>query len=211
MSTITYTAKRNLVEGGIGVTGDDISADGTGGQFASTTSDLSGLVVDDYIYISGFSNSANNGWHVVSGSSSSTLLPVAASELTTEAAGNTVTVQQYLHLYGDSYDLETGAATLGIWEHKISSENTSQGGLQQSILHRIETGWNFKSDFIHSDDLPYWREFTQSVMGREIFTFDAYGSIATPDNPQSVVMDGNPKWTRINPYYWTLGFKVTGA
>jgi hypothetical protein len=208
MSAITYTAKRNFIKGSFSVGASDISADGTLDQYGSVSTDFSGLVVSDNIYVDGFDNAANNGWHIVSGSSSSTVIPVTASSLVTESAGNTITIQQYLHVEGESYDLEIGAATLDIFYDVVSAEATSQGGLRQSILQRIDEGWSFKSDFIHDDDLAAWREFTHSVAAKETFVFDPYGTIAIPDDPVSVIMDGKPKWARINRYYWTLSFRV---
>ena len=208
MTAITYNAKRGFVEDSFSVSGTSISANGSTDEFNSTSASLAGLTTNDYIYVSGFSNAANNGWHIVSGASSSTNLPVHASALTTESAGNTVAIQQYVHYYGLSYQLEIGAADLTIWEDQKSSESTSQGGLGQSILQRIEQGWDFRSDFIADANVPYWREFLQSVMAREPFTFDPYGTIASADDPLVVELVGRPSWSRVNRYYWQVAFKV---
>lgn len=207
MTAITYTAKRNLVPGGNTFTGTDISADTVLDDFNSTTTDLSGIINGYSIYVTGFTNSVNNGWHTLNAASTGTAISVTTN-LITEAAGNTITIIDYVHRGGSQYQVEALPANLTIWEKVASAESISQGGLEQSILQRIDSGWNFTSDYIEDANVPYWREFLHSCMGKEPFLFDAYGSIASPDNPQIAVLNGNPSWTRINRFYWQVAFNV---
>lgn len=211
MTAITYVAKRNIVPGTFSVTGSDISADSVTDSFSSTSTDLSGLSTGDYVYVTGFANDANNGWHILSGNSTTTNIPVSASALTTEAAGQTVTIGEYLHVAGTAYNLEDSSpAKLGMREEAQSSERVSLGGKHQSILHRIESGWDYQSGFIARADVVYWREFTQSVMAKEAFVFDPYGSIASPDDPITCVLDGGVTWSRAGARndFFQVSFKV---
>lgn len=74
----------------LSLSGSDIAADGSGGQYTSTTTTFSGIVVGQFVNISGFSNSGNNGWHLVTAVSANAL--TVQETLTTEAAGPTVTI-----------------------------------------------------------------------------------------------------------------------
>ena len=207
MTAITYTAKRNLAPGGHSFTGTDISADTLSDDFKSVTTNISGIPNGYSIYITGFTNSVNNGWHTLNAASTSTAISVTTN-LTSELAGNTITITDYVHRYGSQYQLETLPAELLVWEKAESAESVSQGGLEQSIMRRIDYGWNFASDYIEDANLPFWREFLHSCMGKEPFLFDAYGTIASADNQQICVINGTPSWTRINRYYWQVRFTV---
>ena len=208
MTAITYTATRNLVPGGHTITGTDIGSGTLYDAFYSSTTDLSGILIGHSIYVTGFSSDTNNGWHTLASTSTATNIFVTTNLTVDEAAGQTITIVDYVHRGGSQYQVEALPADLTIWEKVASAESISQGGLEQSIMQRVDSGWNFMSDYIEDANVPYWREFLHSCMGKEPFLFDAYGSIASADNPEIVVLNGNPSWTRINRYYWQVRFQV---
>ena len=216
MTAITYTAKRNLVLGGHSFTGTDISADTIADEFNSVTTDISGIPDGYSIYVTGFTNSVNNGWHTLNAASTSTAISVTTN-LTTEAAGNTITITDYAHLYGSQYQLECNPYVLNPWERTESAESISQGGLEQSILRRIDSGYQFTTSLITEEQFAYWREFTQSVSGKEPFLFDAFGYIGAADNEEIAVLNGNATFQRVrvkaddttsSDWRWYISFNV---
>lgn len=83
--TVAYTAgyilpSQDLVEVSISAAAAGDTFDAAGGEFPSQ------LVAGDIVETSGFTNAANNGRHVVTGTPSTTSIPVTTA-LTTEAAG----------------------------------------------------------------------------------------------------------------------------
>lgn len=207
MTAITYTAKRNIAPGSFFSSGTDILASTLADDLQSTTTDLSGLASGAYIYVTGFATWPNYGWHTLASASSAHSIPVTTN-LVDEAAGATITIQEYLHLYGSSYQLECKPVELTPWEQADAEESISQGGLEQSILRRIDTGYTFTTSVIADADLKFWREFTQSVMGKEPFIFDALGFVGAADNPESVTLQSRPAWTRISNLGWQLSLRL---
>lgn len=60
---------------------------------------------------------------------------------------------------------------------------------------------------VHKDDLPKWREFKSSTAAGETFTFDAFGSEASPDDPITPKRDvGGYKERRVNNLYYDISF-----
>lgn len=60
---------------------------------------------------------------------------------------------------------------------------------------RASTSWN------------YWREFLSSVRAGESFTLDVYGTNAVPDSAVTMVLSGNPSYSREgSSEYFTINF-----
>jgi len=207
MTAITYTAKRNIAKGSFYVTGSDILADTLSDDFQSTTTNLTGLVSGNYIYVTGFSTWPNYGWHTVNGTSTATAISVTTN-LTDEAAGATIEIQEYLHLYGVSYTIYTNPSVLNPWQRVESSESISQGGLEQSILRRVDRGYDFTSGLLTDAEFIYWREFTESVAAKESFTFDAFGIPGSSDNQETAILVGNPRFIRVSNVGWKVSIKI---
>ena len=74
-------------------TGTDTSADTTDDSFNNVSADWPlTLSNGQWIYVSGFTEAANNGWHQVSGTPTASKI-IVTSNLTTEAAGDSVTIK----------------------------------------------------------------------------------------------------------------------
>lgn len=212
MAVITYTAKRNIAKKNYAVTGSDISASATGNTFDSTVNDLSGMLAGEWVYITGFSNAANNGWHQLASDSTTNQIAVAEA-LTNEVAGATITVQGYYHGYGQSYQLEFKLRQFDDAPNINSSESRS---LSQNIIEALYFGETEKdavsTDLITEADRPYWKEFFASVRARETFTFDADGTIASPGTAINATLDGKETWQRFKTQRnWFAGFTIEVA
>jgi len=202
MTAITYVAKRGFEESGFSANGTDISASSADDSFNATATDLSGVVDDEWILVSGFSiNDVNNGWFQADGASTTTKIlevndPVV--NLITEAAGDAVTITGYKRGLNESYEIETEAHILTPQDTPIAKQAMALDGTPETLFTRNDATWEVNTDFILESAWLQWREFIRSVSGGEIFTFDAYGSIASPDNPISVMLVGTPRYS--NPY-----------
>jgi len=206
MTTVTYTAKRNIVTVDFGVSGTDISADDADNSFNSSTTDLSGLNEDEWIEVVG--SSSNDGWHQVSSDSTSTKI-IVTSTLTTEAAGDNIAIDGYLHGKGEDYSLDFDSSQINPSSQAAVDESKSMNGTIEALFHRETFYWDITAIRIEQADKKLWDEFFSSVRARERFTFDAYGTIAAPDNTQSASLDDSPKYNRVgNKDMWDVKFKV---
>ena len=94
-SSATYSPTTGLYSdsGKLTITGTDIAAVDTDNKITSTTTDLSSLPVNgQYIKISGFSNSENNGYKKPVTVTDANNVILSGTELVDEAAGNTITI-----------------------------------------------------------------------------------------------------------------------
>lgn len=64
-------------------------------------------------------------------------------------------------------------------------------GTQEVLRYRGDVLYDVTVNEVPHATMPLWREFLESVDGGEQFTFDAYGTIASPDNAEFCVMDTN--------------------
>lgn len=192
MSLVTYTAKREIEKLAYLKSGTDISAAAADDSFNATSTNLSGLIDNEWINTSGFANSANNGWFQANGNSTTTKISQdTTASLVTESAGPSITIQGYKRGYGQSYNLESGMQQLTRDARTIRKEQESLGGSVETLLQRRIVAWNVKTDILEESALAQWREFHASVESGETFTFDPYGSAASPDKPVSCIMDSD--------------------
>lgn len=96
------------------------------------------------------------------------------------------------HTAGTEYDLETRAVDLTPKPEYVVNEAVAVDGTAEALLDRVDDLRNVTTNHIALADLPAWQEFLASVAARETFTFDAFGTIASPDNPEVVEMKGKP-------------------
>lgn len=102
------------------------------------------------------------------------------------------------HVASTNYNLETGANALDDMFDRESDGDESIGGAKETILYRIKKGWRVTTGYIDEADLPAWKEFLASVSASESFSFDAYGTIAAPDNVQTVTLTGRFRISRVD-------------
>ena len=214
MTAITFTAKREIVPRTLDVTGTDISAASADNSFNSSTTDLSGLVSGDWVYVVGFTDPADNGWHQLSADSTAVKI-VTGSTLVTEAAGASVGVKGYEHGDGQSYDLETAAWKAdSVRKPVIASRNDALDGTRETMRSRADKFWLITTDVIHRDGLKYWEEFFASIEAGELFTLDPYGTISVPDSPRTVEIEAGsytPKMVGGSVWHNQFTFRVREA
>ena len=92
------------------------------------------------------------------------------------------------HTAGLAYDVESEMQVLAPASKENAKTHVSLDGSSETLLHRVEDTWQLTtvplSDLADSD-FEKFKEFLTSVMGGEQFTFDAYGTVASPDNVQN--------------------------
>lgn len=192
MSTITYTAKREIEKLAYLKTGTDISAAAADDSFNATSTDLSGLLDDEWINVSGFVAAADNGWFQANGASTANKIAQDTSTaLVDEAAGPTITIQGHKRGLGQQYTLEFGAFLIdrSVKDDKVVHRAIG-GGLPESIFRHSDVIWSFRTEVLAEALTVQWREFLASVKNTEPFTFDPFGTIAVPDAPVTVYLDG---------------------
>lgn len=97
------------------------------------------------------------------------------------------------HTVDTSYNLETSAVDVTpSHAPDTAAKNVTLDGTTEVILNRIDKTYQVTTGWIASASLDSWWEFFDSVGAAEAFTFDAFGTIASPDNPLSVILEGEP-------------------
>lgn len=113
------------------------------------------------------------------------------------------------HSSGTDYTIDFNAQALDPSYKVVKNTSQSLGGQTEVMRVRKDAFWDITSDYLEQADLAQWKEFLDSVDAGEAFTFDAYGTSASADNPISVERvddDGAPK--RIQAQLYTISFKV---
>jgi len=210
MTAITYTAKRNIPKNAFIVSAGDISVVAATFEFNSTSTDLSSAVVGEYIYITGFTETGNNGWfEVVSKSANQIIVNDPLAVLVDEVAGDLINMQGYIRGEGVDYTLDSGVSELTPDDVPDTDTRISLSGIETTLLHRIDEYWNIQTIAVPETDRLQWKEFIASVAAGESFTFDAFGTSVTPDDPINCKIIGKGIMNRLqNSDYFQIGFRV---
>lgn len=119
------------------------------------------------------------------------------------AAGHSTSVSYSMNIGGSAYAEE--------WDI-LKDEAVMLDASQETLFHDIHYYWNFTSQQIARAALTssYWYEFLASVAGGEAFQFDAYGTVASPDNVIDVIMVGKPDIVPVDDtnFYFKVSFKM---
>lgn len=182
MSVLNYIALREIPETGVAASGTDISASTTDDSFNSVTTDLSGFLANDWIEVTGGNNAA---WYQLAAPSTANKI-VVPEDINTESAGALITITGHVRGKYVEYALEWGAPKLDQKEDEKVHDSVAEDESYERSYLGMKSGWMVDTAFIRPDDQPQWNEFRHSVNRGETFTFDAYGTVATPDNPQTV-------------------------
>lgn len=87
------------------------------------------------------------------------------------------------HSSGTDYSLDFDAQRLDSSHKEFLDESRALDGTTEALLHRIEAHWRITSHVLTESERSSWLEFLKSTAAREAFTFDPYGTSASPDNP----------------------------
>lgn len=208
MTAIVYTAKRRLVTTGFLISAIDISAANSDSSFNSVGLDFLGLLAAQWILVSG--SVSNDGWHQLDIDSTAGKI-TTLSTLVDETAGNLITIEGYYNTIGLDVNLETDAHTLDVSYNNDTRRSVSLSGVTETLFYKEVETWTITTDFLTEEELSFWTQFSSSVAGGESFTIDLYGSIASPDNVQSCILEGAPEVRRVNStrlYQMTLMIRL---
>lgn len=193
MSAITYTAKRGIELSGFSAAGIDISASTTDDSFntgaSSPLTPLNGGLDDEWILVSGFTDALNNGWYQINGTPTATKIIQDTGNLATEAAGDAVVITGYKRGFDQSYSIDLVTNQRNRSVKSSSNISTSLSGVRETLFNNREEIWSVSLKPVLIANMGQIREFIESVMGGESFTFDPYGSVAVPDNPLSCTLE----------------------
>ena len=114
------------------------------------------------------------------------------------------------HSSGLSYSIDLRIAARTPRTKREGREHKSLSGNKEYFLHRLEKFFSLQSAMLTQAELDQYIEFLDSVAGGESFTFDAYGTVASPDNPQLATLDGDYSVSQAStvPHY-RVTFTVT--
>lgn len=102
------------------------------------------------------------------------------------------------HSASTSYTIDFGATEMTPILDLKNSYNIALDGTTEGVLDRTDDRWRVRTNHIDSADVDQWKEFFASVAAAESFAFDAYGTSVSPDNEQTVILEGNPTFTRVS-------------
>jgi len=95
------------------------------------------------------------------------------------------------HVAGNNYALDFSAGKLNRKSKTTQKTHTARGGQSEALRYRQTITWDITTTRVTGPNIPLLREFLDSVDGGEAFTFDPYGTNATPDNPVSCKLESS--------------------
>tara|TARA_Y100000310_G_scaffold343941_1_gene454058 strand:- start:3080 stop:3508 length:429 start_codon:yes stop_codon:yes gene_type:complete len=137
-------------------------------------------------------------------------------------SGITYTAKRALiagHSADVSYDMDINMEIINPDDESISDvAHVALDGSTEGLFYAIQTGYTLKTVPLGDDangDFAKMRELIQSVAGSAQFTFDPYGTIASPDAAVTVVLvPKSCQYIRTNPIRgtaqptWQVSFRV---
>ena len=196
MTVLNYTAKNKIVTTGFNVSGAvDISLLASDDSINSATTDLSGLLADQWVHLTG--TAVDDGWHQLLLDSTANKI-TTKSTLTDETAGSAISITGYFHGLGEVYDLEFRSNVLNQSFNNIINNAESLSGLVETLFFREIELWQIATIELTDAEMLYWLEFLASVRAGESFSLDVYGTVAVPDNLIQCRLDGDPGISRIS-------------
>ena len=193
MASITYIAKDEIEKTGYSKSGTDISAAASDDSFNAASTNLSGLLDDQWIQVAGFANAANNGWFQANGNSISTKISQdTSSSLVDEAAGPAVSIVGYVRGLGQSYSIDFALTAA---DRSVTVERNKQqplgGGAPEITFYRRQKFYSVTTSLFTEAQMKQVREFLASVDDGSQFTFDPYGTSGSPDSPHPAMLDSD--------------------
>jgi len=114
------------------------------------------------------------------------------------------------HSVGTNYDIDQPMSVInGPGGVPRKRERVALDGTTQTVHHRLEKTWTFRTTDMEQADMEAFLEFLDSVSFGELFTFDPYGTVASPSSPKTGILvsrDETPDRQYVES--WQIGFKV---
>ncbi len=178
MTAVTYTALRSITRTSFNVSAKtDVSA--TDSTFSSVTGDFLGVASGDWVLVTGFTNSANNGWHQLSIVSTTTTITVT-STLIAESAGNSITILGYLRGSGQLYSIDVKVKAMARKRVVNKAVSRSLDGSIESQLNYSKDEYTISTTSLTGSTYNQFVEFLDSCENGEAFSFDKNGTVASP-------------------------------
>lgn len=109
----------------------------------------------------------------------------------------------------DSIDFDFQVSSLDRTTKPIRGQQVSLSGWQETIRDRTDIQFKVATVAVLEASFDDFRQFLDSVDGGEFFTFDPYGTIAVPVDPQNCVMVSKGyKEKRVSQRYLSVSFTV---
>ena len=192
---IEYVATESIAPYDYLKPGVDISFTVGDSSINSTTTVLSAIPVGYWINISG--SPLNSIW-VQTVTVTANKITVAQA-VATESAGALITLTGYEHGLGETYSLEIGATSVSMPDKNSRVVNS---GMDVSESREVidwgeEDYFAVMSQQIALTDKKYWDEFRSSVRGGAYFTFDPYGTQASPVDQFTAEIESGVRYAHV--------------
>lgn len=114
------------------------------------------------------------------------------------------------HSAGGSYTLDFRAADIGRVRDANKSEQYSLDGTAVTTIYDDWKTYQVTTSIFTRASSSYnnFVEFLTSVLGGEEFDFDAYGTIASPDNVEACILVGNYQEQRVDASLYRFSFTI---
>ncbi len=189
MTAVTYTALRSITRTSFSASAKtDIST--TVSTFSSVAGDLLGANSGEWVLVSGFANSTNDGWHQLSTNSTTTTITVT-STLVVEAAGNSVTILGYLRGLEQIYSIDLRVKSMAKKRVVSKAVSKSLDGSTESQLNFSKNAYAIDTSSLTGSIYDQFIEFLDSCENGEAFSFDKDGTVASPSTIISAKITGN--------------------
>ncbi|MFV1982994.1 MAG: hypothetical protein ACC657_05575 [Thiohalomonadales bacterium] len=194
MPVVEYLVKRSIIRVAFFAANNDISITLSATspveyQIKSASNEFIGLNIGEWVYVTGFLNIQNNGWHQISKTSTSSTI-TTNSILIAETSGQDITLTGYL--FGLNETVKS--------EFRFQSDDRDRlikqdyaialNGNTETITNRRQQFFNIVSSILIPSDLALMVQFLDSVESGESFQFDREGTIVNPNDPVPAFIDG---------------------
>lgn len=113
---------------------------------------------------------------------------------------------------GTAVDFDFNVSDLDRYTKTARSDRASLGGLRQVLRDRTDVGYRVQTLPVLEADFDDFRQFLDSVDGGEAFTFDPYGTLASPVSPAtSILVSTGYRERRVSQRYLATNFDIEVA
>lgn len=192
---LDYIATADIVPVDFIVTGDDVAF--TGNAITSVATNLSGLLSGQWVSVVG--SVSNDGWYQLSADSVVGSMTVVQS-LVAESAGALLTLDGYLHGYGEAYSIIVACEVLDSKFDDSFKANSplDRSGETEIVFFGTDEVWSVVTDEFDFEDVPSYKEFRASTVDGQTFSFDPYGDGVVSVDLMSVEIKSRLQFRRVN-------------
>lgn len=101
------------------------------------------------------------------------------------------------HSVSSDYSFDGSLSSLQKRPNVIKKSHVTLGGNVETVVNRRELIYSASTIIEDGDDADQWLEFLSSVDGGEQFQVDINGTVASSDNIQNAILEGNFRETFI--------------